>query len=60
MPDVDVAVGFGRETGMHLGALARLEVVDDDVLYKIRRFGDFHCGILLKFYGENLEKVISG
>ena len=56
MADVDVAVGFGRETGMHLGALARLEVVDDDVLHKIRRFGDFHCGILLKITGENIEK----
>ena len=40
--DVDVAVRFRRETGVHILALARSEVVNDDVLYKIRRFRDFH------------------
>jgi hypothetical protein len=37
-------------------ALARLEVVNDNVLNKIRRFGDFHKWVLLKFYEGNVEK----
>ena len=40
--DVDVAVGFGRKTGVHALALARGEVVNDNVLYKIRGFGNIH------------------
>jgi hypothetical protein len=36
-------------------ALAGLEVVNDNVLNKIRRFGDFHNRVLLKFYEGNLE-----
>jgi hypothetical protein len=35
-------------------ALAGLEVVNDNVLNKIRRFGDFHNRVLLKFYGRNI------
>ena len=55
MANVNVAVRFGRETRQHVIALAGLEVVNDNVLNKIRRFGDFHNRVLLKFYGRNLE-----
>ena len=55
MSNVNVAVRFGRETRQHVIALAGLEVINDNVLNKIRRFGDFHNRVLLKFYGRNLE-----
>ena len=42
MSDVDVTVRLGRKTGVHALALARGEVVNDNVLYKIRGFGNIH------------------